>query len=98
MRVSIVYFDDCPNWRMAKERVDAALAALDRSDVAVELVRVDSEDDARRAGLHGSPTVLIDGRDPFAPPDAPTALACRAEGAPTVDQLLDILRSSGADI
>lgn len=92
MRVSIVYFEDCPNWKMAKERVDAALATLGRTDVAVELVRVETAEEARRAGMHGSPTVLVDGEDPFAPPDASTELACRAEGAPTVDQLLDVLR------
>jgi hypothetical protein len=92
MRVSIVYFEDCPNWKTAKEQVDAALAELGRTDVAVELVRVETEKDAQLAGLHGSPTVLVDGRDPFAPPDASTALACRTEGAPTVDQLLDLLR------
>jgi hypothetical protein len=27
--------------------------------------------------MHGSPTLLIDGRDPFAGPGAPASLSCR---------------------
>jgi hypothetical protein len=40
--------------------------------------------------MHGSPTLLVNGKDPFGPPDASPAIACRMyrgedgrlEGAP----------------
>ena len=42
--------------------------------------------------------MLVDGRDPFADPDAPVGLACRLyrteeglAGSPTVEQLLAVL-------
>jgi hypothetical protein len=45
-------------------------------------------------GFTGSPTLLIEGTDPFARPGAPVALACRTyptpsglAGAPTIEQL-----------
>jgi hypothetical protein len=51
-------------------------------------------------GNRGSPTVLIDGEDPFADPDAPVGLACRVyptadelAGAPSVAQLTAALRA-----
>lgn len=47
-----------------------------------------------RLGFSGSPTILVDGQDPFADQDAPIGLACRLyateeglQGAPTIAQL-----------
>jgi hypothetical protein len=45
--------------------------------------------------MHGSPTILVDGVDPFAGPGAAASLSCRlyrnsegrADGAPSVRQL-----------
>ena len=89
MRVRIVYRRDCPCLGAARANVDAALALLGESSTRVELVPADTEQDAHRESLHGSPTVLIDGKDPFAPGDEPTTLACRPGGAPTLRQLLE---------
>jgi hypothetical protein len=51
-------------------------------------------EEALRLGFRGSPTILLDGQDPFADQDAPVGLACRLyategglQGAPTIDQL-----------
>ena len=48
--------------------------------------------------MHGSPTLLVDGRDPWADAEAPVGLACRiyrteagAEGSPSVAQLAEVL-------
>jgi hypothetical protein len=71
--------------------VDAALALLGKSHLQVQLVPVATEDEARRNAMHGSPTVLVDGRDLVADADATTTLACRPDGAPTIRQLLDAL-------
>jgi hypothetical protein len=59
---------------------------------------VNSVEDAERLGFLGSPTVLIDGADPFAEPDATPSLSCRVyrtvqgpAGSPTVEQLVSVL-------
>jgi hypothetical protein len=38
---------------------------------------IEAEAEAVRAGMHGSPTLLIDGVDPFAEPRARPSLSCR---------------------
>ena len=60
-------------------------------------------EDAEATGFLGSPTVRIDGTDPFAEPGARVGLACRLfrtsaglAGAPTVEQLLEVVQTAGA--
>lgn len=96
--VRLLYFDDCPNWRVAETRVKEALAALGADPNAVTYEQVNTVEQAEALGFRGSPTILIDGTDPFADPDAPTGLACRiyrtaagAQPAPTVEQLRAVL-------
>lgn len=64
-----------------------------RADVTVALERVDTAEDAQRLGFRGSPTILVDGDEPFAE-GAEVGLARRLfstpdgpQGAPTVDRL-----------
>lgn len=98
MDVQLLYFDSCPNWRLAQDRLRAALHVVGR-DVDVSLVEVATPEDAERLSFRGSPTVLVDGEDPFADSAAPVGLSCRVfstpdgrRGAPTVDQLVAVLR------
>lgn len=56
-------------------------------------------EDAEWLGFVGSPTVLVNGIDPFARDGSPEGLACRVDmapeglaGSPTVDQLMEVLR------
>ena len=98
MDVRLVYFDECPNWRLAQQRLQAALEALGRHDVQVQLRLVTSPAEAPGAGLHGSPTILVNGTDPF-PHEGGDAWSCRlyrndsgVEGAPSVSALVDALR------
>ncbi len=93
-----MFFADCPNWQLADARLRQALARAGRDDARIEHHQVTSPEQAEASGFRGSPTVLIDGRDPFADPDAPAGLSCRAyrteaglAGAPTVEQLLAML-------
>jgi hypothetical protein len=93
VEVRLLYFDDCPNWRHADTRLREALADRETPvEVGYQLVR--SAEEAERAGFRRSPTILINGRDPFASPGDPVGLACRiyrtpngVEPAPTVEQL-----------
>ncbi|GAB3662702.1 hypothetical protein GCM10027596_24730 [Nocardioides korecus] len=92
MDIALLYFDDCPNWKIADERL-AAIAA-ERPDLTVSRHLVDTIDEAERVGFHGSPSILVDGVDVFAEPDAGVGLSCRVyrtpdgpAGAPTLEQL-----------
>lgn len=94
--VTILHVADCPNWRLAGERVRLALG--ERADVRVEHQLVQTAEQARELGFTGSPTILVDGVDPFAEPGRPAGLACRvyltADGlavAPAVEQLIRVL-------
>ncbi len=100
MDVRLLYFDGCPNWRVAEQRLREAVA-LTGADIDVVLLNVVTSEDAERLSFRGSPTVLINGTDPFAEPEAPVGLSCRLyrtdaglAGSPTVQQLMDVLRGS----
>ena len=92
MDVALLYFDDCPNWKVADQRL-AAIAA-ERPDVVVTRHRVETVEQAELLGFHGSPSILVDGVDVFADPGAGVGLSCRVyrtpqglAGAPTMEQL-----------
>jgi hypothetical protein len=98
MDVSLLYVDGCPHWAVVEQRLRAALAEVGRSGEAVGHVLVETSDDAERLGFIGSPTILVDGTDPFAAGNEQPALACRVfntpdgpSGSPTVDQLVEVL-------
>lgn len=102
MQVKILYFNGCPMWETAAARVRTVLAELGRSDVAVQVEDVHQVPNLSSEWA-GSPTVLLDDRDPFAAADGgphPVTArhACRIyvteagfEGAPSVDQLRTVL-------
>jgi hypothetical protein len=86
--------EDCPNLPVIRQRLAHALTAVGRGDVAVRLRAVRTDEESDEPGLTGSPTILIDGRDPMPEPHAVAALACRlyrtasgASGSPSVVQL-----------
>ena len=96
--VTIQYFEGCPNHHLAEERVAEALRRIGHSSPVVRLELVADEAEAARLGFRGSPTVLVEGVDPFADPTAPVGFACRVyatpagrEGAPSVEQLVEVL-------
>jgi hypothetical protein len=61
-RVEVLVFDGCPNGAAAVERAREAIA---QTNVTADLcvVRVESDDMARRLQFPGSPTVRVDGVD-----------------------------------
>ncbi|WP_407319232.1 thioredoxin family protein [Isoptericola halotolerans] len=99
MEITLLYFDDCPSWKTADDRL--AEAVVGRDDVHLTRRRVTTPEEAVRLGFHGSPSILVDGVDPFAEPGADTGLACRIyrtpegpAGSPTVGQLRDALAAA----
>lgn len=97
VKIQLLYFEGCPHWHVMHDRLREAIASTD-SDAQVELVQVRTPRQAAEWRFHGSPSVLVNGRDPFAEPDAPIGLACRLyrtpeglRGAPGLDELVAAL-------
>ncbi|MFN2545184.1 MAG: thioredoxin family protein [Actinomycetota bacterium] len=87
-QITILYFNGCPSWQVAAARV------RDVTGQEPELERVESAEEAERLQFRGSPTILVDGEDPFADESAPVGLACRlyrtedgVDGSPSMAQL-----------
>ena len=98
MQVVIQYFDDCPSWEEARDLVSAAATALNL-DTAVELLKIEGDEEARRVGFRGSPSILVNGYDLFPTEDSPIGLSCRVyqvngkpAGVPSMEQLVEVLR------
>jgi hypothetical protein len=93
MELTLLTVPACPNPAVFEERLAAALAG--RPGVVVHRRVIADEQAAAEAGMHGSPTLLVNGADPFAVPGQPPSLSCRlyrdAEGrlgpAPSVEAL-----------
>jgi len=93
VHVELLYFEGCPNWRATEDQLRALQSTLGFS---LRRHLVETPEEARRVGFRGSPTILVDGIDPFASGDEPVGLACRIyetpsgpAGAPTDEQLRD---------
>lgn len=100
MDISLLYFEDCPNWGTADQRL--AEIAADHPEVTVRRHRVETVEAAERLGFHGSPSILVDGVDLFAAPGNPVGLSCRVyrtpeglAGAPSLEQLRAALAGAG---
>lgn len=88
--IDLVYFEGCPNAERARENLRAALreAGLQTDWAEWDLSSGTTPERYRR---HGSPTVLVDGEDVTGGGADAVAMACRADGAPSVATILDRL-------
>lgn len=100
MKVALLYFDGCPNWRTTKSLLVDVMTDLGLAADGLTLHRVETAEEATELSFHGSPTVLVDGEDPFADPNAAVGLACRLyrtetglAGSPSRQQLTEVLHS-----
>lgn len=101
MDVKLLVIDCCPHADAAAANLTAALAEAGVGEAVVSRVVIETARDASRWEFRGSPTVLLDGRDPFAG-DAPRSfeISCRVyrtpdglAGAPSVQQLVEALHA-----
>ena len=98
MKVTIQYFEGCPHWKLADERVRRVIEGVPAGEVTLEYELIDSPETAERVGFHGSPTILVDGRDPFVTGIEQIGMSCRVfrtedgiQGAPTEAELRKLL-------
>ena len=94
--MTLLYFDDCPNWMVADEHLRTL--AAEHPEMAIERRIVETVKEAEATRFRGSPSILVDGVDPFAETDAPVGLSCRVyqtpdgfAGSPTLDQLRSVI-------
>jgi hypothetical protein len=100
MLLTVLAEPTCPNAAVLNDRLAAALRG--KTDVTVSHHVVASQDEAAQLNMHGSPTLLIDGVDPFAAPDQQPSLSCRlyrdedghVSGAPSVAQLRRVIEQA----
>lgn len=93
LSVEIRYFADCPNWMDTRDAVERVLGRAPR------LRRVETPEEAEELDFPGSPTVLVEGVDPWADQTSFVGLACRVYrtpegrivGGPTEEMLREAL-------
>jgi hypothetical protein len=101
MELTVLAVLDCPNEPVLRDRLAEVLAEF--PDVRVMHRLVQDEADAAQLGMRGSPTLLVNGVDPFATPGAPVSVSCRiyrdeagrADGAPSIAALRQALARAG---
>jgi hypothetical protein len=99
MKVEVLYFDGCPTYKVVTEALQTVLAE-EGIEAEVELVAVNSDDEAQRLRFQGSPTIRVDGRDLFPAPEREDwRLGCRVyatpvglRGGPTADMFREALK------
>ena len=101
LEIRLVYHASCPHRRRTRKRLRHAIQYAGIEQPIVEEVCVTTFDEAVAAQMGGSPTILIDGHDPFARPGDGPSLGCRLfetesglDGAPSVLQLIDVIRAA----
>lgn len=104
MKLMVLTVPDCPNGPVLEARL-AEMLTEHFGQVSVTRRVISDEGEAARWGMRGSPTLLIDGVDPFADSSIPASVSCRMyrgpdgvlEGAPSVAALRRALKGVGSD-
>ena len=93
MEIELRFFDGCPNWIETRAILETVIDEMGL-DTTVRTQRVETPGESEALGFRGSPTVLLNGEDPFADDDAPVGLTCRIyrtgtgfAGSPSMTQL-----------
>ncbi len=102
MKAEVLYFDGCPTYEAATKTLRAVLAEVGL-EAEVQLVAVNSDEEARSLKFPGSPTIRVDGEDLFPAGEREDWwLGCRIyvtpeglKGSPTAEMLRNALTKKG---
>jgi hypothetical protein len=94
IEIELLIVPGCPNATAAQELLRSALLAAGLPDMSIRVSVIETDHQARERGFVGSPTILINGVDPFGDLGPPPALTCRLysgsvgpSGLPSAEQL-----------
>jgi hypothetical protein len=95
VKLEVLHVPSCPNLAPLLEHLREV------TDLPITTIDVNTDQDAAACGMTGSPTLLIDGIDPFAAPGLRAGVACRIyrdrDGrmtpVPSTTQLRAVLRA-----
>ncbi len=99
MKVTLLYYPDCPSHERALELVRDALEA-EGVDAELEVIRIETEEEAERHRFIGSPTIRFNGVEVDPQTHLPYRLTCRTfrhedgrlSPLPSLNMLRDIIR------
>ena len=102
MKIELLYFEGCPNHRLAEDRLMQALK-LEKFHIKYDKIKVDSHETVQRIGFCGSPSIRINGKD--LEDRADISFSCRIyqnhsgeediqEGAPSVELIRNVIRKN----
>jgi hypothetical protein len=103
MRIELLWWEGCPSYPEAREQLRQVLREEGHDPDSVQLVEIESDEQAERERFFGSPTIRIDGEDAIPPGEGdPVGLSCRVyrlrDGRPSpipdVDDLREAVRRS----
>ena len=93
MKIEILYFNDCPSWKIVLRNLREILGKLEiNSDIS--LVEVETHNEAMKYKFIGSPTIRINNIDVFPTKQNDYGLGCRVyqtpqglKGSPTKEMI-----------
>ena len=99
MHITVLHTESCPNTEPLIEDLHNISAGFNSIIISTQCIC--TEEEAVQHGFHGSPTILLDGKDPFSYADYAFGLSCRiySEGSkrygyPTHSQLIKVLHQA----
>jgi hypothetical protein len=75
--IELLWWAGCPSTERALSELRGVMEELGLEDSEIQLTELRTDGEARERGFAGSPTVLIDGADPFAGDGQEVGLSCR---------------------
>ena len=81
INIELLYFDDCPSWKNARDILNKTLEKLGISQ-NVTLIPVETDEEAVQNEFTGSPMMRVSGKDLFPTGQENYALGCRVYQTP----------------
>jgi hypothetical protein len=101
MDVELLVVPDCPNESVALSALHLAFDRIGLTTQSVRTTVITSQEQAETRGFAGSPTILVDGVDPFGVAGQSPAFACRVyatasglSGMPPLDDVIIALTAA----